>query len=513
MHIENLYYFWRIAADIMVNHEFELIQLDEENNEIWLEKTEKSTAYVIRLKQQTFDWSNQLTRDQELVTHKLKKIQRILVGRKIEMYNVYISQFPPVDEQNMQDLISEIKGRKPTSIHHLFITKEDRDKHIAALYQKTGLTEKPFPLPEEEEMEQMIPYLKESIRFRHQKNKKETQSVFTFGKPILTFLFIAINLLAFLWLEMQGGSTNTANLVQYGAKYNPGIVEGEWWRVISSMFLHIGFFHLALNMLALYYLGTAVERMYGSLRFIIIYFLSGIIGGLASFAFNSSVAAGASGAIYGLFGALLFFGIIYKKLFFRTMGSNLLFILGLNIVFSFTVPQIDNGAHFGGLIGGFIASSFLHFPKKRAPFIQGMSFVGILILIVGLGWYGLQNSANHYEASIQTQLAHKMNTDGNYEETITFVTNTLQHTGEDANLLFLRSYAYVNIGKTNQATSDLQKVIELNSSFPEAHFNLSILYSKNNQREEALKHARKALELKPDNEEYISHVQSLEKSG
>src|SRR5690625_6084003 len=135
----------------------------------------------------------------------------------------------------------------------------------------------------------------------------------------------------FFILEINGGSTDVETLIQFGAKYNPAMIDGEWWRLISSMFLHIGFFHLAMNMLALYYLGVAVERIYGSRRFLMIYFLAGIAGSLTSFAFSINVSAGASGAIFGLFGAMLFFGIIHKKVFFQTMGRNIITIVAINI--------------------------------------------------------------------------------------------------------------------------------------------------------------------------------------
>src|SRR5690625_5554904 len=91
-----------------------------------------------------------------------------------------------------------------------------------------------------------------------------------------------------------------------------------------------------------------VEKTFGSIRFLIIYFTSGIGGGLASFMFSQSVAAGASGALFGLFGALLFFTIIYKQLFFRTMCKNLIAVLFINIAFGIIVPQIDIGVTIGG---------------------------------------------------------------------------------------------------------------------------------------------------------------------
>src|SRR5690625_6818338 len=100
------------------------------------------------------------------------------------------------------------------------------------------------------------------------------------------------------------------------------------------------------------------------MKFLFIYLLSGIIGGLASFAFTINVSAGASGAIFGLFGALLFFGLHERKIFLQTIGRGIIFVILFNIIFGFTVPYIDNVAHLCGLVAGFIISAIVHLPKR-----------------------------------------------------------------------------------------------------------------------------------------------------
>nr|WP_256521682.1 rhomboid family intramembrane serine protease [Halobacillus sp. A5] len=190
-------------------------------------------------------------------------------------------------------------------------------------------------------------------------------------------------------MERVGGSTSAATLIEFGAKYNPEILKGEWWRIITSMFLHIGIVHLLMNMLALFYLGIAVEKIYGSYRFVLIFFLAGIFGGTASFMLNPNIAAGASGAIFGLFGALLYFGLNKKRVFFQTMGYNLLTIIGINLAFGIIVPQIDNGAHVGGLIGGFIASMMTGLPKqihlKKRRIFAGLLYGTIMFTMISIG--------------------------------------------------------------------------------------------------------------------------------
>src|SRR5699024_6032466 len=184
------------------------------------------------------------------------------------------------------------------------------------------------------------------------------------------------------------------NLINMGAKYNPAMIEGEWWRAFTSMFLHIGFLHLFMNMLALYFLGVLLERIYGTKRFIVIYILSGIAGSLTSFAFSTSMSAVASGALCGLFGALLFFGVNYKNLFFQTMGKNVIFILILNLVIGIVIPNIDMGAHLGGLITGFLAATITSLPKKRNYKFSSLAIVAYAIIISILVVFGINSNEN-----------------------------------------------------------------------------------------------------------------------
>src|SRR5690625_7897395 len=120
------------------------------------------------------------------------------------------------------------------------------------------------------------------------------------------------------------------------------------------MFLHIGFLHLFMNMLALYFLGVLLERIYGTKRFIVIYILSGMGGSLTSFALSTSISAGASGAFFGLFGALLFFGVNYKNLFFQTRGKNGIFIFILYLFLGVVILTINMDSDIGGLITVFL---------------------------------------------------------------------------------------------------------------------------------------------------------------
>lgn len=120
----------------------------------------------------------------------------------------------------------------------------------------------------------------------------------------------------FFLMEVNGGSTNNQTLIKWGAKVNYLIANGEWWRLITPIFLHIGFLHLVMNSIALYYIGPLIEKIFGNSRFFIIYLFAGFSGVFASYLLSPSLSAGASGAIFGCFGALLYFAWQFPNLFF-----------------------------------------------------------------------------------------------------------------------------------------------------------------------------------------------------
>lgn len=163
---------------------------------------------------------------------------------------------------------------------------------------------------------------------------------------------------AFPASEFRGGSENNLVLILLGANFRPLIQEGQVWRFFTAMFLHIGLMHLIFNAYALFIFGGEMERVYGGTRFLVIYILSGLFGSLTSFALgNAQISAGASGAIFGIIGMHVAYFYRHKNLlgeFGRTRLMNAAIIVGINLVFGLSVPGIDNLAHIGGLIAGFL---------------------------------------------------------------------------------------------------------------------------------------------------------------
>jgi rhomboid protease GluP len=213
----------------------------------------------------------------------------------------------------------------------------------------------------------------------------------------VTLLLAGCNLAVFAAMLLNGaGLWHSPNNVQlaWGANFAPATEDGEWWRLCSAMFLHFGIVHLGLNMLALWESGHLVERMYGHGRFAAIYVFSGLVGNLLSLDAhgNSTVSGGASGAIFGLYGALLVFLALHRRNLrpreFKWMFWGAAALATLMILLGILIPGIDNAAHIGGLIAGALAGAALA-PRTDATGAwrrtRAVAAAICLLLLIGLG--------------------------------------------------------------------------------------------------------------------------------
>lgn len=186
-------------------------------------------------------------------------------------------------------------------------------------------------------------------------------------RPRVTYVLIAINIVVFVIETLAGGSESQRVLIQLGANVGPLVTVGEYWRLFTANFLHIGLLHIAFNMYALYIVGTEVEMFYGPWRFLVIYLLSALSGAIASYAFTYGVSAGASTAIFGLIGTLFAFFTRNRDVFgemSRTRLTNLIVVIVINVFYGLSVQVIDNWGHIGGFVGGFVLGWLL------CPFYQ-----------------------------------------------------------------------------------------------------------------------------------------------
>ena len=228
----------------------------------------------------------------------------------------------------------------------------------------------------------------------NKKNEQEgikAEEIFKPKKPIITVSLIIINVIVFILMYIFGkGSQDAFTLIKFGAFQKDLILGGEYYRLITSAFLHIGIFHLLFNCYALYVIGRQLESFLGKIKFLIIYIVSAHCGSLMSKIFPISISAGASGAIFGLLGSLLYFGYNYRVYLGTVLKSQIIPLILINLIFGFMVSGINNAAHIGGLIGGILITMSLgiKYKSKKSEQINGIVLLSLFLgFLIYMGFF------------------------------------------------------------------------------------------------------------------------------
>ncbi|MGL5886340.1 rhomboid family intramembrane serine protease [Lactobacillus mellis] len=203
--------------------------------------------------------------------------------------------------------------------------------------------------------------------------------------PWVTYTILLIQVIVFGWEILQGGSENISALVAAGAKVNGLVAQGQWWRLITPIFVHIGWQHILINSLTLYFMGQQLEFLYGPLKFIGLYLLSGIGGNLMSFAFGSSasLSAGASTSLFGLFGLYVTLGLIFRKNeVIRQWAQQFLLLIILNLGTDIFMGGIDIWGHIGGALTGCLLGFVISVPQMQNSLSRLGRIISIVILLV-----------------------------------------------------------------------------------------------------------------------------------
>ena len=188
---------------------------------------------------------------------------------------------------------------------------------------------------------------------------------------LINTVMIAINIIVFLLTEITGSSLDSSHLVQWGAAYTPLIqYEQEYYRLFTCMFLHFGITHLGNNMLVLLFLGDTLEKEIGHIRYALIYLLGGLGASYISYYTEIQngeivISAGASGAVFAVIGALLYVVMRNKGKIEGFTTRQIGFMAFLTLYHGFTTRGVDNAAHIGGMICGFLAGILLYHGKKK----------------------------------------------------------------------------------------------------------------------------------------------------
>lgn len=316
------------------------------NDEIWLENLNEEYK-IVRIVSHHIHNKEQLDFDKFKLSRVVKQVKKKTLSFKVKVLNIYTDLEDEKLLSNDDVMINnkeDINNPKLTNAFPNIVEKTKRD---------------------EEGLEYFIK-VTDNINKQNESKSKIAEKIFSFKKPIITYSIIFICVLVFILMYVLGnGSTDNYTLLLFGANLDALTKNGDYYRLFTSMFLHIGIMHLLCNMYSLYIIGKEVENVFGKWKYLVIYILSGIAGSILSLAFNhNTICAGASGAIFGLLGALLYFGYYYRPYLGATLTRSIIPVIAINLIIGFLDSGIDNSAHIGGLVGGLLVAMAVGVPDK-----------------------------------------------------------------------------------------------------------------------------------------------------
>jgi len=316
---------------------------------------------------------------------------------------------------------------------------------------------------------------------------------FVLRRPVLTFALIGVNALVFAMMLLGGVplmQPNSLQLIRWGADFGPLTLTGQWWRLLTSNYVHIGLLHLALNMWCLFDLGFLAENLYGRWTFFAVYLATGLSGSLASLVRNPvGVSAGASGAIFGVAGALittLYLGDLpLARHTLKLSLRSLLLFAGYNLIYGFVKGGIDNGAHLGGLVSGLILGAVLSHdfqPSAAArPRLRPYLFPAAAAVLL-LGAVGLRRANLPL---ILASNAEKSLARGNTGDAIAQLNRAIQLKPSAAAYSLLGN-AYLMNKQDAPAEAAYNHALQLSPDDLDACRKLALLYAKNRRFDEAI---------------------------
>ncbi len=347
-------------------------------NEIWLENMD-GPYRIVRIMTGYIHNNTQYETDIFKTKRILHQIKLKTLSFKIKTLSIFT------------DLSEYVELKKEDNIDCV-IVKEETDI-IDSKAIKDAFSDIDKKIAKEEPDIELFSKITSDLNNANKKRAKEAEALFKSNKPIITYILIGMNLLVFLLMYIFGaGSENIGTLLKFGALSKPHIIiNNEYYRIFTSAFLHIGFLHLLFNMYALNAIGTQVENYFGKKKYLIIYFVSILISSLLSLVITpiGIISAGASGAIFGLFGALLYFGYNYRAYFGNVILRQLLPIIIINLLIGFMSQGINNAAHIGGLVGGFLVSYATGLKTKSSKSERTSGTIALIILIATLIYFAI----------------------------------------------------------------------------------------------------------------------------
>ena len=482
MNINKLY--WKALYYWIRYLNYNVIYRDKEDDEIWLSHKRKHSIVVFR---KDVTSTQEIRFDKSKIMERPEEIQQF-IGYIPESYEFYYFTDKELSKENLNE-------EKPIKLKFKIISNEQSLNSLPINFL----------------LLKMLINNEDKRTYLHYKRKVLTQNLvdkhmqrFT---PI-TYTLILINIVIWLCMILYLNRFSDVKLLEVGGLVHFNVVHGEWYRLISSMFLHFNFEHILMNMLSLFIFGKIVESIIGSWRMLIIYIISGLYGNFVSLSFNTTtISVGASGAIFGLIGSI--FVIMYlSKNFNKKMIGQLLIALVVLIVFSLFMSNINIMAHLGGFISGVLITLIGYYFKTQRSLFWSFLIVFLLIFIILQIRIFTISEDNIYDKLIRDEMIK-----GNYSEAKNVVKQTLNNNYADDETYYLSGLITATKSSQAVAVSEWERGLRKFPNSGVLNYELAIANRSLSDDKKALKYIKKAVAINPNNKKYVNLKKELSKSN
>ena len=482
MNINKLY--WKALYYWIRYLNYNVIYRDKEDDEIWLSHKRKHSIVVFR---KDVTSTQEIRFDKSKIMERPEEIQQF-IGYIPESYEFYYFTDKELSKENLNE-------EKPIKLKFKIISNEQSLNSLPINFL----------------LLKMLINNEDKRTYLHYKRKVLTQNLvdkhmqrFT---PI-TYTLILINIVIWLCMILYLNRFSDVKLLEVGGLVHFNVVHGEWYRLISSMFLHFNFEHILMNMLSLFIFGKIVESIIGSWRMLIIYIISGLYGNFVSLSFNTTtISVGASGAIFGLIGSI--FVIMYlSKNFNKKMIGQLLIALVVLIVFSLFMSNINIMAHLGGFISGVLITLIGYYFKTQRSLFWSFLIVFLLIFIILQIRIFTISEDNIYDKLIRDEMIK-----GNYSEAKNVVKQTLNNNYADDETYYLSGLITATKSSQTEAVSEWERGLRKFPNSGVLNYELAIANRSLSDDKKALKYIKKAVAINPNNKKYVNLKKELSKSN
>lgn len=334
-------------------------------DEIWLENL-NSDYKIVRIVSGYIHNDEQFKYDLFKTKNLIKSIKKKTLSFNVKTMSIFVNMGDNVnvdsfDEQNIQ--FASIKNTDDLK-NYRFVTSAFPDITRDTDFKETGL--------------ELFLKITNDINKKNEMESKINEEVFKMKKPYVTYFLVALNVAIYVLSLFL-------NILPQFAVNRQAIVNGEYYRLITGIFLHANIVHLMCNCYSLYIIGMQLESFLGKVKYLTVYLLSGLAGSMLSIFFSVNYSVGASGAIFGMLGSLLYFGYHYRVYLDSVVKSQIIPLIVLNLGVGFMIPGVDNFAHIGGLIGGVLSTmaAGVKYKSSKADIINGWILYTIYTLFLG----------------------------------------------------------------------------------------------------------------------------------